>query len=433
MTSKSSFTCSAAALVAALSAAGCGPHGIERVMAVSAYRPEAPVHLRRAARGSRYELLAGDMHCHVSPPDHPSDVSRDLAETIALARDEALDFVILTPHVPSRFFQDPAERAWVSSSQAELRAAIARSARLRRPHPNPTPGRGSERRGEESGEEPGIPGARGAPVLIPGFEYTDHRYGHVSSSFADVDRVLAEVPVEVARAHPERFFERWIDDGGVLVVNHPLVTPLDSFVQVARADLSWRPWTSRLPVPAEIQAVDRLATAFEAYNLTVTHLRDRFLVGDREWSLRGVLARLDHEILARRRRIAPVGGSDSHAGYLRATTFVLSESRTITGIRDAIAGGRTCVRSPAACSLEVRAPGGAWVAVGGAIRSEGAVEARARGDAISIALDGVPTASPESGAIARVQVPPGRCSLVRAHVDEGYSAPVYVNCDFAER
>jgi len=68
----------------------------------------------------------------------------------------------------------------------------------------------------------------GRTLFVPGFEYTDSRYGHVGSSFADLAKVLAEVSVEAAQAAPERFFEQWVADGGVLVVNHPLVTPVDS-------------------------------------------------------------------------------------------------------------------------------------------------------------------------------------------------------------
>ena len=208
-------------------------------------------------------------------------------------------------------------------------------------------------------------------IFIPGFEYTDPRYGHVGASFADLGQVLADVPLDVARRSPERFFERWVADGGLLVVNHPLVTPLDSVFASARADMSWRPWTSRAPVPTEIQAVHRLATGFEAYNAAVAQLRDRFLLGDVDLSVRGVLGRIDREIVAQGRRIVPVGGSDSHSGYLRATTFVLAERRTAAAVRDALLAGRVCVKSPEACSLEVRAPGGRWAGVGGAIESGG--------------------------------------------------------------
>jgi len=417
----------AATLALALAATGCSVHTVENVAMASAYRPPSPPQSasplpapsspqpqpQRPASGpavssppislpaAAYQILAGDMHCHISPPDSPRDVTRGVAETLALAREEKLDFVILTPHLQARFFADPAARAQALAGQAELRRAFAAS-------------------------------AGGSTVFIPGFEYTDHEFGHVGASFADLARVLAEVPVDVAVADPARFFERWVADGGVLVVNHPVVTPLHSIFSRARADMSWRPWTSHPPFPAEILAVNRLAIGFEAYNVAITHLRDGLLLGDLDSSLREVTGLIDRDILGTRRRIAPVGGSDSHAVWIRAATFVLAQSRTEAGIRDALLGGRTCVRSPAACSLEVRSPGGSWVSVGGAVRSGATVEVRARGEAIVVMRDGAPVAQPASGAVAGVEVPAGRCSLIRAHVDDSYSAPVYVNCDFAE-
>jgi hypothetical protein len=390
--------------------AGCNVHAVERLAMTSAYRPVHDGGLARSSAAppepprpaASYQLLAGDMHCHISPPDSPDDVTRGVAETIARAHDEALDFVVLTPHLPARFFADRTLRARAVAGQAELRRAFASA------------------------------GVAGATVFIPGFEYTDHAFGHVNASFADLGQVLAEVPVDVARADPARFFERWAARGGLLVVNHPVVTPLHSIFARARADMSWRPWTSSAPYPPEIAAVGRLAVGFEAYNVAVAQLRDGLLLLDADLGLREVTGRLDREILTGRRRLAPVGGTDSHAGWLRAAMFVLAESRTEAGIRDALVGGRTCVRSPAACSLEVRPPGGAWVSVGGAVRSDATVEVRARGDQIAILRDGAPVALPASGKIAAVDVPAGRCSLIRARVDDGYSAPVYVNCDFAE-
>lgn len=385
------------AFAALLSATGCNPHSIEKLAMSTVYRPGPP----RPATVGPYRILAGDLHCHVSPPDDPRDVSRGLAETVALAREEALDFVVLTPHVPARFYLDADLRAKVLLGQSELRRAIAAN-------------------------------EVGRTLFIPGFEYTDHRYGHVGTSFADLERVLAEVRLEVARAAPARFFAQWVADGGVLVVNHPLVTPVDSILPTARADLSWRPWTSRAEVPPEIAAVDRLAIGFEAYNAAVSHLRDRFLLGDPDASVRAILGRLDREIVSSHRRMTPVGGSDSHVGYLRPTTFVLAKGRTEADLRDALRGGRTCVRSPGACSLEVRAPGGPWVSVGGALHSDAVVEVRARGDHIVVDRDGAAVAMPASGQVERVDVPAGRCSVIRAEVDDGYSAPVYVNCDFAD-
>ena len=359
------------------------------------------------APGKALLLLAGDLHTHVSPPDHPSHVSRGLAETIDLAREEGLDFVVLTPHVAARFFADQGERAAVLAQQAALREDLARYPDVK-------------------------------TVFILGFEYTDHRYGHVGVGFADLEKVLAAVPVREARKNPERFFERYVAEGGFLTVNHPLVTPIDSFISIARADLSWRPWTAPGTFPAEIRAVSRLAQGYEAFNLTATHLRDRYLLGDTERTLRGTLARLDQEIVGRRQRLLPVGGSDSHSAHLRATTFVLSESRTQAGIRDALRAGRVCIRSPGACSLEVRAvagaessPGAAWHGVGGSVSAPGAVLARATGGEIEIVVNGQTVARPDSGVAASLTLDPTVCSVVRARVDEGFSAPIYVNCPFS--
>jgi hypothetical protein len=379
-------------LALSLALTACNAHSFERALMLTAYRPGAPLQV-----APPYRILAGDMHCHVSPPDGPDDVSRDLAGTAALAREEGLDFVVLTPHLPARFFLDPEQRARAAAGHAELRRAIASLA------PSST-------------------------IFVPGFEYTDGRFGHVGASFADLGKILGEVPLDVARKDPGRFFEQWVLDGGLLVVNHPMVTPLASVLPPARADLSWRPWTKGPPYPPEIEVIHGLAVGFEAYNAAVAHMRDGFLLGDRDIGVREVLARLDAEIAVKRRRIAPVGGSDSHTGYLRAAVFVLAEERTEAGVRDALVQGRTCVESPEACTLEVRAPGGRWVPVGGALRAGTEVEARASAGVGELFKDGVRVAGIAAGAVVRVAVAEDRCSLVRAHVGAGWSAPVYVNC-----
>lgn len=404
----------ALALVLGLGLAGCGPsaaHSAVDLAMTSAYRPDlraiptgvlgsSAIRPAPASAASRYELLAGDLHCHVLPPDSPEEVNRTVAETIDLAAEEHLDFVILTPHVWSRFFQSPELRRAVLDGREALRAELAAK-------------------------------ATGKTIFILGMEYTDHRYGHVGASFADLEAVLDDVPVSVAVAHPDRFFERFVARGGLLVVNHPLVTPLDSMFSIARADLSWRPFTARGPFPAEIRAVDRLAQGFEAYNLTATHLRDRYLLGDTDHTLIATLGRLDREIVAQGRRMVPVGGSDSHTHHLRATTFVLSRERSEAGIHEALLAGRVCVRSPEACSLEARPAGasGGWEALGGAVRGE-AVEVRARGDDVEIFVDGKGRRA-EGGAPVRVALEAGKCSVIRARVGEGYSGPIYANCPFA--
>ena len=346
-------------------------------------------------------ILAGDLHCHVLPPDAPHHVSRELPEVLSRAKDESLDFVVLTPHVPARFFMDDELRGWVIQTQQDLRARIARL-------------------------EPSL-------VVIPGFEYTDHRYGHLGLSFADPSEVLRGLTAEDARANPERFFELWIARGGILTVNHPVNRPLPKspFHELA-SDLSWRGFGGG-PVPPEVAWVSSHAQALETFNTTVTELRDLFVVGEEDRSLREAAHLADRIARTQHRRFAAVGGSDSHGHWLRATTFVLAAERSPQGIRDALAGARTCVRAPEACTLEVRPAGGAWAGVGDALTipsPEGTTtfEGRATGDDVTFLVNGAIAARATSGGIATFPVPSGRCSIVRAIVGRSWSSGIYVNC-----
>lgn len=384
--------------------AGCGrsiSHHLLDAGMSSAHRParpDVPAAVVPEAK-SPYQILGGDMHCHVSPPDSPRHVSRGMEETVELAHAEGLDFVVLTPHVPARFFQNDRLREEVREELAALERAVPRG--------------------------------EGAPIFIVGFEYTDHRYGHIGASFADLDAVLTDVPARAAVEDPARFFQAYLRRGGLLVVNHPLLTPVDSIIRMARANLSWRPFTAPGPYPAEIVDLDRTAQAFEVYNLAVTELRDRFLLGDSSTTLEATLARLDREVPLRARPLVPVGGSDSHSGHLRAATFVLAEERSAKGVREGIVAGRVCVRDPAACSFEVRASGGAWLPPGSVIRDATMVEVRARGEEIRFYANGAVLTPEEPGHTVFVPVTPGQCSVLRARVDAGYSGPVYVNCPFS--
>lgn len=369
----------------------------------SAYRPVSDVpfsgHVDLSATP---QILAGDLHCHVSPPDHPLEASRDPAATVALAKAENLDFVVLTPHVPARFFEDEELRAQVLAARARLRRELDAH-------------------------------SDGRTVFVIGMEYTDPAYGHVGAAFADLEAVLSDVPAEQAFAHPGRFFERFVARGGTLVINHPLSVPLDSSVAMARADLSWRPFTSSAGVlPEEIATVSRLAQGIEAYNMVVTHMRDRYLLRDTERTLLATLVRTDEEILAQQRRLVPVGGSDSHVGYLRPTTFVRALGRSEKAIRDALVGGHVCIRSPEACSFEVREGNGAWQSVGGSLPGASSIEARAQGGDVEILVNGAHAAQAGPGEIVRVALAKPGCSVLRARVGEGFSAPIYVGCGFAE-
>jgi hypothetical protein len=380
------------ALVLFLALTGCSQHVLVDAAMMSAYRPPAP------APRAGWQLLAGDMHCHVVPPDPPWHVTRELPDTLEIAEKERLDFVLLTPHVRARFFADARRREAFLEDQRALAEDLAR-ARSR------------------------------DLIVVRGLEYTDFDYGHLSLGFADPEAVLADLPIDEAREHPERFFEKWAAAGGVMVINHPVLTPIPSVFRAARGDLSWRPFEGPGPFPPEIAVAGRLAQGVEVFNLAVTHMRDGLLLGDGDRSLKHAALLAAHAARANRHRVAAIGGTDSHTFHLRPATYVLAEARTPAAIRDAILAARTCVRSPEACTFEGRVPGGAWQPVGASLQST-SIEVRAVGEPIVVLRDGEIVARPRSGEIARVEAVAGACSAVYARVGEGYSSPIYVGCPF---
>lgn len=415
---------SLALALAATTLSGCGRAALLDVAMRSAPRPHA-------TDGHDHVgpllLLAGDMHTHVLPPDAPSHVTRTLEETAAIAQEEGLDFVVLTPHVPARFYLRPDKRQWVRETQAELRAGIA---------------------------------ALRSPVLfVPGMEYTDHVWGHVGLAFADLEAVLEATPLGDAVASPALFFERWRDAGGIATLNHPSVHGIPAApIRDLRYDLAWRAFTPpgadpraraaiALPgteIPPEIAWLTVHAPAIETYNLSIAYLRDQYFLHDESYTTRETLALVDREARARRRRIANVGGSDSHGRWLRATTWVLARERTIPAIRDAILGGRTCVRGPEACGLEIEHDG-AWHPVGtslptpapsrasdrsvrvrvGATSHEGATDGRRT----TFLVNGVAQTEAALGSVVSLTVP-GRCTAIHAVVERSISSAIYVDCPF---
>jgi hypothetical protein len=69
--------------------------------------------------------------------------------------------------------------------------------------------------------------------------------------------------------------------------------------------------------------------------------------------------------------------------------------------------------------------------VGGSLQGVHSVEARAEGAPIQILVNGQVAEEVEPGQIVRIPVEEGRCSVIRARVGQGFSAPVYANCPFA--
>lgn len=376
--------------IAVLIALGC--LGCTKAQLVDFTMASAPHHVHSPATVGPYRLLAGDMHCHLQPPDAPYHVSRQFPATVKLAVDEGLDFVVLTPHVPRRFFLDASMRDWVQRTQREIRAQIA-------------------------ADTSGV-------VWIPGMEYTDHEFGHLGMSFGDLDATLEAVPAD---AKPERFFEVWESLGGLTTINHPFLygTPKVPIAEL-HYDLSWRgyaePGTTPEPFP-EIRWLTNHADAVETWNESVGHVRDRYIFDDATWTMRQSTHLVDRLARAQERRIAPVGGTDSHGDWLRPTMWLLAKDKSPAAIREAIVRGRTCVRGPEACTVQVN---GAYV--GDAVESANhVVEARAEGDATYFVNGELVAHGPE----AKLAVP-GTCSVVRAQIGDSMSAPIYVDCAWAE-
>lgn len=382
------------ALAAIVTSMGCTKSQlIDFTMSSARHQTISPV---TGGRIGPYQLLAGDMHCHILPPDAPYHVSRELPETLELAKREGLDFVVLTPHVNARFFLDRDARDWVLRTQRELRARIA-----------------------------ALPA--NDISWIAGVEYTDYRHGHVGLGFANMERVLERVSVEAAEERPERFFEVWRDEGGTATINHPFLTPLvKAPIAELHYDLSWRAFHEPVhPGMTEIFWLTAHADSIETWNESIGHVRDRWFVGDPDWEMRQASHLVDRLSREQERRIAPVGGSDSHGGWLRPTTWVLAKTKTPEGIRDAIVNARTCARAPEPCTLEARG-NGEWANIGGAIATgpEHRVQARATGNA-SYFLNGEFVVKSE----APVQImTSGQCSTLRVEINDGSSAPIYVDC-----
>jgi hypothetical protein len=349
-----------------------------------------------APRDDRWLLLAGDLHCHVSPPDHPRHVDRSLEDTLVAAHDAGIDFLALTPHLWDGFETDASERRRARARWQELEGRVAR-------------------------------GAPEGLLVTVGLEYST-RYGHFGMSFGDLGATLDAVSAAAARRDRDAFFETWQARGGLLIVNHPLLLPLNLPVPSTDWDLSFKPWTRPGVSPGFVERAGRRADGVEAYNVIVDELRDRFLQLNAAQSRGEVMAALDERIVSDARPYTPVGGSDSHSSDLRPTMFVLAEERSLTGVRDAIAAGRVCVGHPDACSLRVR-PASAtdWSPPGSALPA-GPMLARAYGDNLELLVDGQVVATPAAGEEVALTLRADRCHVLRLRLDDGASGQIRVGC-----
>jgi hypothetical protein len=277
----------------------------------AAVREDAPV-LGIDAPSDARRWYAGDVHMHVSPPDHRGDVALSIAEIATRATKAGMDFVVLTPHLWTARWNDDRgrwQRAWRELASAA--AAIA------------------------------------TPTMIPGAEWTT-RDGHFTVAGADL-----------ASLRGEDFLAAAEEAGAFISVNHPFAVPTKiPGVRASHYDMSYRAWTQRRDGFVAIDGAEVWNVPLAFANL-VSRPGGR-TAEDRTWS------ELDRMVHRERRRVTAVGGTDNHASNVMATTWVLAVDATATAILAALRDGATCIGGPEAGTLRARGDG-EWVQIGGEI------------------------------------------------------------------
>lgn len=399
----------ASVLLGAAALSGC--HGFSSFLSRgAAYKPKSVKKVDLA--WDQMRLFAGDMNFHYAPPDDVSEVRRDQKQTMELLDKSDLDFVIVTPKLKARFWENPGEmerayRDWQITSQAFTAM------------------------GDNH------------PLLILGAEYTDDQWGSaslISSDFAGSLGELAKLSRDQLKSLPNLLFEYVKLQRGLVILDTPLATPLktpfDSPQKYARSDRSWRPLTRKglkpQDLPKDIQWLDANYNGMEAYSVPVSIWRDKYVLDDELASTRAVLSLIDRKSLELNRRLLSTAGTDSRGRLVRATIFVAAQDRSKERILEGLRAGRVCLRSPTACTARMYSDGGAGLAVhvGGSVSGAKTVEFAwpgegqlyRNGELVDTFTDRT-TSQP-----AR----PGACDIYRVHVDNGFSGPFYVNCDLMQ-
>lgn len=134
-----------------------------------------------------------------------------------------------------------------------------------------------------------------------------------------------------------------------------------------------------LPPAAERELA--LLDGIEAYHLYYDLAERTIGVTPPERSVALAFARADREIGRTGRRLAAVGGSDSHGRWLFGTTWVRAADRTRAAIVDAVREGRTVAGGPEACAFAARGDGGdgLWHGPGSDLEAAKRVELAWRG------------------------------------------------------
>lgn len=342
--------------------------------------------------------IAGDLHVHVSPPDAEGHAAHTVAAVIGKSRDLGLDFVVLAPHDADKSFASPegADRPRVSGQA--LADRLAADALAAPPPPGPH----------------GAAAPAPRPLLVvSGWEYTRDWPGHLTLAFFRVDDVAElegdEKPAAVVRA------------GGLAVVNHPFFRP----VKIAPAyekllagtkfaltgDRRWKPFFGDGKDPGRWNAIE----VWHERSVLLEKLHAAKAAEFPETQMaRDSLAAWDRAVLAGRRRIVGVGGSDCHGRLPYAVvpmkmTGAGVRAFTAEALREALVAARATFgrdggldASDFAATSDVE---GESAVVGGALRAKAEVRLTWSGKAVLVE-DGVRVGEFEGGA-ARKLDPPG--------------------------
>jgi hypothetical protein len=359
----------------------------------------------KVAMQGTLRLWAGDMNFHISPPDDPREVRRDLRESMELLGKSGLDFVFLTPKIRARFYESSEEFERVRGQWLIVQQTLSSMAE---PH----------------------------PVLMLGAEYFDETNGSLSILGVDIPKILSEVSREELRVSPAAFINLVSLRGGVLILNHPLATPLsvpvDTSVRYASRDHSWRPLTRpSSEYPKDILAAHAIYDGMEAYSIPVSVWRDQYVLENPTHSLMDVVSKMAQESLRKQRRLVPMGGSDSRRNVIRATTFIAASERTPEALRRAILHGRVCVRSPTPCGVHVYADdrGGETFGVGDGLAAERSVQFNWGNEEGDLYRNGERLGTFEGNTTQAASR--GECHIYQLYLNSGFSGPIYVNCPFA--
>ena len=317
--------------------------------------------------------IPGDFHLHVAPLDVREGVTLTVADLADHARGAGLEFVVLTPHLWSGMWRSPARRGRFLDAWRDL-AAAARTA-------------------------DGV-------TLIPGVEYGIHGHGHFGVWGVDVAALDGADFLAAARAA-----------GAFVVVNHPFAVPTKiPGIPLSDKDLSFRPWARGTGEAPPLDGVEVWNVPLGLANLVSRP--DGATGEDRAFAAADALARRE------RRRVAVVGGSDDHRGFVQPTTWVLAADASEPALLAALRAGATCVGGPEAGTLEGRGDDD-WVGIGGSVRAASRVELRWNGRA-HLYVDGVDRGEHDSGWVHddaagvhtyRIRQGDSRCGFVYANLD----------------